>query len=123
MRFSNTFSYSLAKLTDGNLVSAGVQVKFLKFYGFSKLKFMCHDETVSNINLISSSLVMSLYILLSCFAFVNFSSSASDFSSFFSSSAISGLKWLDFQVIRCSSCFAVNIDPFLDTTLYSKGKI
>ena len=92
MSLANTFSYSLAKLTNGNLVSAGVQVKFLKFYGFSKLKFMCHDEKVSNINLIASSLVMSLYILFSCSAFVNFSSSASDFSSSFSSSAISGLK-------------------------------
>ena len=47
---------------------------------------------VSNISLIASSLVMSLYILFSCSAFVNFSSSASDFLSSFSSSAISGLK-------------------------------
>ena len=66
---------------------------------------------------------MSLYILFPYSAFVNFSSSTSDFASYFSSSTISGLKWLDFQVIKCLPCFAVNIDPFLDTILYSKGKI
>ena len=65
---------------------------------------------------------MSLYILFPYSAFVNFSSSTSDFASYFSS-AISGLKWLDFQVIKCLPCFAVNVDPFLDTILYSKGKI